>query len=409
MPVSKSYKARLFKGVGEVINYPTSDPAEPPLEKSYALLNLDGSVTHDGGVPQWRLKCSIGENATSFMTGSRRKVNIENGHFAVSYQPPGLPVYYWTIITGDLCDSYVVNDADLPLTAADNQAKAKFVKHCLSELQAIEGQVFLGELRETLHLIKHPLQSFRRSLDLYHNALRRRRKGSRRHRERVVSDTWLEFQYGWGPLISDIESGVEALRRFSRTPVRFKPVRAQGKTTTLLDQQNFGVSVGGFGYNIEHIASFEANVRYYGAVDLATQGLDVVTSNLGLRFDRFVPTLWELLPYSFLADYFTNIGDIISSWSWGNFGLRWSSRGAMKNTIVKRSTSSPFLFGIGPGTYNWTGREPGKSHSEHRVIVRTTYGGNFIPDFRLEIPGMSSTKWLNIAALLDARRSLRPF
>lgn len=410
MPVTKSYTAQQLKSWGGIISSPSTTSAEPTdYSKNYALLNLGGNVTHGGSMPQYRLKMSRGENATTFMTAERKSVKITNGHYAVSYQPPGLQLWYWTIATGDLADSFVITDAGLTTTEADNQAKMRFVNKCLSELQSFEGQVFLGELAESLRMIKRPLSSFRKSLDNYHRDLRRRRKGSLAHKRRVIADTWLEYSYGWKPLFSDIDSGIQSLQRFSQRPVRWKPVRAGGQTSEMLDDVLIGYSVGGFGYYVEQISSFEAKVRYYGAIDLATQGLPVVTQNLGLRFDRFVPTLWELLPYSFLIDYFSNVGDIISSWSWGRSGLRWSSRGELRLSTCKRTSQQPFLFGIGPGTYNWTGRSPGQSTMECRKIDRSTYTGSFIPDFRLEIPGMSSTKWLNIAALASSRRSLRPY
>lgn len=55
-------------------------------------------------------------------------------------------------------------------------------------------------------------------------------------------------------------------------------------------------------------------VRYRGRIDAQVDA--PVWNNLdlfGFSAKEFVPTLWELLPWSFLVDYFTNVGDILDA------------------------------------------------------------------------------------------------
>lgn len=389
---------------------PTTDPSEPPMEPSYFQFVLDSYREADGPVPSYRRKIAVGDNATSNLVGVKRKLEITKGHFALSYSPYGVdPIWYWSQARGDLCYSYVEPEGFMDGADATNQAKMKFHKKCLQALGSLEGQVFLGELRETLHMIKNPAKALRHSFDDYFQLLRGRRKGSRSNREKVIAESWLEFNFGVRPLISDLEAGWNALDRFARRPVRFIPVKATGVATDLLDLQYLDPFYGSVHQLVQSITSQSTAVTYMGIVDLATGGRDRLQSELGLRLDRFVPTLWELIPYSFVVDYFTNVGDIISSWSLGTKHLRWSSSSTRIEFKTERSTLAPFVAESPLGKYEWVRREPAKSRGTFVRVARSLESGSLVPSFRLEIPGMASTKWLNLAALARTRASLRPY
>jgi hypothetical protein len=55
-------------------------------------------------------------------------------------------------------------------------------------------------------------------------------------------------------------------------------------------------------------------IRYKGAVIAQVKGPSWQNDDLfGFNPQNFIPAAWELLPWSFLADYFTNIGDILTA------------------------------------------------------------------------------------------------
>jgi len=126
--------------------------------------------------------------------------------------------------------------------------------------------------------------------------------------------------------------------------------------------------------------------------------------------NNFVPTIWELVPWSFAADYFTNIGDILSSWSLWNADLAWSNKTTVTNVNIDRVSGG--LNGITLAADQEIvirSKEPGRSSSYRRSVVRGTSAGSLIPSLRFEIPGMSSLKWINLSALALSRKRLTPY
>jgi hypothetical protein len=405
---STTYVQRRTFSYGSTTN--SKEEPSPGLQP-VIVINLTNSRVDGGPVPSWKRKIRSGLEATSPLIGTKRELLISEGRFGV-VRETGNPTssWAWSIEEGDLCQSFQPNLLiGFDITPAVNEAKMRFVNRCLKELQALDGQVVLGELGETLRMIRNPMRALRSGIDDYFNALKRRRKGSSNHRRKVLSETWLEYQYGLRPFVSDLEGGLNALSRFSHNPVRFKPVQASAEVSVDHSPPPVKESFGRMEYLINRTYRTVGFVRYWGVVDLQTSGLSVPASTLGFRWDRFVPTLWELLPYSFLADYFSNVGDIISSWAFGTRNLRWVS-------TLQRTESSYELtvprFWQNPGATSYTRvlrMIPARSRGTCVSVNRQAAVGSLVPSFRFEVPGMTSLKWLNIAALAHTHRSLTPF
>jgi hypothetical protein len=328
------------------ISYQTQTASPPDFQRSYQLYNLQSTITKDDFCPGWRLKIARGENATTNLTGTRRKLEVKPGLFGYVFDNHGFtpsPSFFWTVKGGHIVDPFVVNEGSADTTKATNQAKMRFVNAALGQLGSFEGQVFLGELAETLHAIKRPLESLRRSFDHYHHVLRRRRKGSKNHKRKALAGTWLEFQFGWRPLVADAEDAIMALHNISKHRNRFAMVSGKGEDVIQLQNESVGASLGSLSWTRSTIGRSTVNVRYSGVVDLTMSNYEVVQSQLGFRLDRFVPTLWEVFPYSFVVDYFSNVGDMLSAWSLGNTRLKWVARSERIEYLYEIFSTSPYI------------------------------------------------------------------
>jgi len=128
-------------------------------------------------------------------------------------------------------------------------------------------------------------------------------RGKNRTTEEALASNWLELQYGWKPLLSDIYGACEFLaNRLNRYP-RYKEVSYQFKgenfSVTSEDADNRYVD----SYETLHTCKY---VLYYsqdeGQHDLSALGL---VNPLAVA--------WELVPYSFVVDWALPIGTFLGN------------------------------------------------------------------------------------------------
>jgi hypothetical protein len=139
-----------------------------------------------------------------------------------------------------------------------------------------------------------------------------------------------------------------------------------------------------------------------------------ITEKLGFSPDQWIPTLWELVPYSFVLDYFANIGDILYAANFPRSLIPW----IMKTTVVESTSKfvdcSPLWRHADQSGSNanatWTIsrklRSMGAASSFVKRVYRAPYQGSIIPDLEFSIPS-SSTQWLNLAALFAGGRKVQ--
>lgn len=121
-----------------------------------------------------------------------------------------------------------------------------------------------------------------------------------------LSDLWLEAQYGWGPLVSDVENAAKfAAKRVvdpDRTEwINLKASEVKGKTfiQTTTDSRPTTTKA-----TVTKTVKCGCWVRYKRAVPQAVHDLGL--TDLG-------STVWELTPYSFVFDWFVNINEMLTA------------------------------------------------------------------------------------------------
>jgi hypothetical protein len=124
-----------------------------------------------------------------------------------------------------------------------------------------------------------------------------------------LSSLWLEFNYGWRPLVSSVQGAVEL---FNQQLVAGELIRVQSIWRTFEDKEDTGTWEVYYGWKSDWINKSECNysvkhVLYYTVSDVAA----VTLSQAGLSN---LPNLaWELVPFSFVVDWFINVGAFLSS------------------------------------------------------------------------------------------------
>lgn len=127
------------------------------------------------------------------------------------------------------------------------------------------------------------------------------RPGSVKSHAKSFAGQWLEYSYGWKPLIQDIGNAVEVLQ----TPIAsdYIPVtgRASGTFTASWDHDTFFNE----GTWVCH-AQWKADVRVSNPnAWLANQ----------LGFVNPATVAWEVIPYSFVVDWFIPVGEFLQSFT----------------------------------------------------------------------------------------------
>jgi hypothetical protein len=292
---------------------------------------------------------------------------------------------------------------------ADNLARVKASRKIEQIMTSFQGGVFLGELRETLRMIRNPAQALRRGVGNYLDALKKRRRGSRSQREKILADTWLEYSFGWVPFINDLNDARTLLARrakqLEQELIEFKAVASEAVDLGhFLQSYSSGITLRWYLHDKRSCI-----VVYAGAVNSAATSPGLINSSaLGLSPRSWAPTLWELLPWSFLFDYFTNIGDVIQGWSNQTTSIAWG-----RQTTIQLYESKAMAVPQSPPATGWgqTYSEtfvPGEFHAQLKHVTRNPISNIGPPSFAFEIPGFS-TKWLNIAALAASRKRLEPY
>lgn len=381
--------------------------------------------------PRWKEQVVRHQNAGTVLSGSRFSIDGETRgrlFFALEANRPSVsPQRLTWEVLGDLITNQQITLTS-PYVSSFNRdlalelAQQLFYDKAWKTIRSFEGGIFLGELREALSMIRTPAKAIRQGIDSFAASARKRAKkastSNGRHNPRnsrsvgkTLSETWLEYVFGWRPLISDIESGAKAIERLSRKPEEFKrfSVRAGAEDDLITDALAAPQSV----LFINQMRYWFSTAIYIGQVSVWIQAEARVSVDspltfskdvLGFTWESFAPTVWELIPYSFLVDYFSNIGDVISAWSFPRGRITWHNRSIVNRAekrllMIKRPTPNP-----SPSDYKIV------SDSGPSFMVKTERSSFTRDQLEIDRPSFIfhngqglGLRWLNIAALAGSR------
>lgn len=394
-------------------------PANIQTNRTYAYTDISSTVDLGGPMHNRKWRIAHGESCTTPLTGTKRKLFVDESDFSyvdhgptAPLNPPSHQVDYYRY-SGQLAPWLDLNSLVVPtdFTEVSAQALSKFLNKAYDARTAVQGGAFIKELHQTLHMIRRPMDSLMQGVGSYFRHLRKvRQRTPLRRKLKVLGDSWLEYSFGWKPLIADIEAGYNHLRNLPDCELIPISAYVEKKTDQVVTSST--TVVGSFDQNWKIIRQAKISCRIKGAVrTVLPSNQGYLPQTFGFDLSSFVPTLWEIIPYSFLVDYFTNVGDLILYYSGTSSNVSWFNQ-TNRATAYFQTVPSGRVERVGPsaGTsrsiLSWS---PGQAAGEVTTVKRT--GGSSVPapDFRLQAPGLGSLRYANIAALIAQSKRLVPF
>lgn len=295
---------------------------------------------------------------------------------------------------------------------ANNKAALKFNER-LSSIKVNYAQ-FFGErkqvakmfedtafriVRAASSLRRGDLTGFTRSLSLSARDRKRASRGwssvTRTPYSKRIANHWLEYQYGWKPLLSDVYGSAELLARQAVSPrkphgsVRIKiPI---SKTATIN-----GPRSGLPHFVLDYQASLQMSVTVQADYVLEDEG-SAILAETGIS--NPLALAWELLPYSFIVDWFVPVGTYLGNLT-AQDGFKLSA--CCTTTFKRCQTTMNMGDWSGPDAPTWYTSLPKLGTASQRDVsmVRSTTAPSYTLRARNPLGGAPAQRFATALSLL---------
>lgn len=221
-------------------------------------------------------------------------------------EPAAAPAYQKRTITltGDLS---FYTDMQLPYYQLEmddtsdsvNDALASCVSDLASQYDLLTD---ISELGSTLAMMNSIYNRLRHPMKAWHDfqqKVHRQYKGEKLNS--ILTDRWMEFRYGVMPLVYSAQDAFDLVQKATETyKTSRKTVNVMSAGTPTRDMSQMHIFESG---------SMSVTHRITGKARYSSSGGRVISQ---IGFNPFL-TAWELVPLSFVVDWFVNIGDYIQA------------------------------------------------------------------------------------------------
>lgn len=332
-------------------------------------------------------------NKFSSQVGTFQDTNVSNGYYSIAT----FGMDYGQIgLTPSDCPYSVVG------VSHDPRALRMATDGAMDEVkdQKINFAQFIAERKQVVDMVNDTVNRLTKAI----KAVRRRDfSGASRALgltsnpsglSRSVSSNWLAYQYGWKPLLSDVKGAAEHLARNSFE----KPIRIRVKRQKTLESPALTWLAGnGWGGKMTVKFSSRRTTAHIGLTFKVTNDITRESQQLGITDP--LTLAWELLPYSFVVDWFLPVGNFLQRLNYDS-GLSFESGYTVQLTtqsgIAQNQNDLWWIDGYTKRQFNGTGAVVWEHTAFDRAVLSDPPQAVF-PSFK---DPFSATHVLNALALM---------
>lgn len=149
-----------------------------------------------------------------------------------------------------------------------------------------------------------------------------------------TASVWLEFSYGWAPLLGDVFSALDVLQN----PFKALHPRGSGTSGPVNKQTHSGTIQSGFYDWTDETTIWRAKT---GCTVTVNNPNLYLLNNLGLANPGTV--VWEVIPFSFVVDWFVTVNEFLSSGTdWLGLGVTDPWNVIVRHSFWTRQVGNPF-------------------------------------------------------------------
>jgi len=244
------------------------------------------------------------------------RVTMEAAPTACTFGPhPASATLYLHGNYGD----YVYSNAPQPTAPLvdQNGMSSVALQKCFAKMNSspIMGGEIAHDFAKSLSMLRRPFKS---ATDLIWRMLghkKARMKKTTMSAMKASASAWLEYRYGWTPVVADMQQlFIEAHGIHERFEKRRLVARSGEEVTTKVSRTFTDVNAGGI--LLSGVTTMEDFYRVSAGVIYSVKPVDTlnaVNAILGFRPNDLIALGWEVIPYSFVVDWFIGIGTWISA------------------------------------------------------------------------------------------------
>lgn len=218
-----------------------------------------------------------------------------------------------TYYDGDFAYMGESNGTSLQISESDiARLRQVVLSECYAKMNQanILGGEFAATMEQTVAMFRRP---FSGAQDLIKRMIKYKKRYMGKTAKKAAeasANAWLEYRYGWKPLLMDADTIVGMTQRAADNHKKRLVVRSGGS----LSQERykmFSHNIWDTTWRLEGRSTVNHNCRASAGIIcdvVARTGSEHLLDSFGLRPRDLAVTAWELIPFSFVVDWFVNVG-----------------------------------------------------------------------------------------------------